>query len=422
MEVEEEEKEMSLSIITNTAAQVAANAVANNQSSLNQSIAQLSSGKRIVNASDDPAGLAISTEINGLLGALSQSSTNAGDASGMLQTADGALANISNALTTMQQLANEAADGTINNTQRAALDTQYQALFGEINNIASGSQFNGINLLQGGNVTFQVGANNNTNDQLSVALPSITAAGLLGVALPGAGTALTEGTNVTVTAPGSDTLAVGTTAASDTATAANTVAATAAPATLDGELSGTPPNSITLTVTGTSGPGGVGTVGTDNITFVVKDSNGVTSSPITINAADTVVQNLDGTGADFAFTAGDTYQAGQQITLVFGASGASGSLATQAAAQSQITQTTNALANLATIRGSIGASEQQLSTISANLQSQQQNLTSALSNIQDANVASTFATFTKQLVLQQAGISVLKQADQAPQQLLALFQ
>ncbi len=412
---------MSLSIITNTASQLAADAVANNQTSLNQSIAQLSSGKRIVSAADDPAGLAISTEMNGLLGALNQSSTNAGNASGMLQTADGAMANIGNALTTMQQLANEAADGTINNTQRSALDAQYQALFGEINNIAQGSQFNGINLLQGGSVTFQTGANNNANDQLDINLPSITAAGLLGVALPGAGTALVEGTNVTVTAPGANTLAVGTTAGSD-ASAANTVAATAAVTTIDSELNGTPPNSITLTVTGTNGPAGVGTVGTDNITFVAKDSNGVTSTPFTITAADTIVKNLDGTGADFLFGAGNTYQAGDQVTLVFGAAGAAGSLATQSAAQSQITQTTNALASLATDRGSVGASEQQLSTISANLESQQENLTSALSNIQDANVASTFATFTKQLVLQQAGISVLKQADQAPQQLRALFQ
>jgi len=411
---------MSLSIITNTASQLAANSVANNQTSLNQSIAQLSSGKRIVTAADDPAGLAISTEINGLLGALNQSSTNAGNASGLLQTADGAMANIGNALTTMQQLANEAADGTINNTQRAALDSQYQALFGEINNIAQGAQFNGINLLQGGSVTFQVGANNDTNDQLTLTMPSITAAGLLGVALPGAGTALVENTNVTVTAPGANTLAVGTTAASDAA-AANTVAATAAVGTIDGELNGTPPNSITLTVTGVSG-GGTGTVGVNNITFVAKDSNGVTSTPFTITAANTIVKNLDGTGADFLFGAGNTYTAGQQVTLVFGAAGASGSLATQAAAQSQITQTTAALATLATDRGSVGASEQQLSTISANLQSQQQNLSSALSNLQDANVATTFATFTKQLVLQQAGISVLKQADNAPQQLLSLFQ
>ena len=412
---------MALSIITNTAARLAADAVANNQTSLNQSIAQLSSGKRIVSAADDPAGLAISTEISGLLGALNQSSTNAGNASGMLQTADGAMANIGNALTTMQQLANEAADGTINNTQRSALDTQYQALFGEINNIAQGAQFNGISLLKGGSVTFQVGANNNTNDQLTIGLPSITAAGLLGVTLPGAGTAIVENTNATVTAPGADTFLVGTKAATSGG-AANTVAATAALNTFSSQLAGTPPNSITLTVTGTDGAGGTGAVGADNITFVLKDSNGVTSAPFTITAANTAVTNLDGTGVYFLFTAADTYKAGDQISIVFGAAGAAASLATQSAAQSQITQTTNALASLATSRGSVGASEQQLSTVSANLQSQQQNLTSALSNIQDANVASTFATFTKQLVLQQAGVSVLRQADQAPQQLLALFQ
>lgn len=408
---------MALSMITNTSALLAANEIASNQTALNESIAQLSSGKRIVTAADDPAGLAISTEMNGLLGALNQSSTNEGNADGMLETADGAMANIGNALTTMQQLANEAADGTINNTQRSALDTQYQALFNEINNIAQGSQFNGINLLQGGNVTFQVGANNDTNDQLTVNLPSITAAGLLGVALPGAGTQVVEGTNATVSAPGSDTLTVGSGAASSSA-AANTVAASA----VDGELNGTPPNSITLTVTGTSGAGGTGTVGTDNITFVVTDSNGVTSSPITITASDTAIQNLDGTGVDFGFTSGDTYQAGDQVNIVFGAAGSSGSLLTQSAAQSQITQTTNALATLTGYRASVGASEQQLGTIGSNLQSEQQNLSSALSNIQDANVASTFAAFTKQLVLQQAGISVLKQADQVPQQLLALFQ
>jgi flagellin len=413
---------MALSIITNTASQLAADSVANNQISLNQSIAQLSSGKRIVSAADDPAGLAISLQISGLLGALGQASTNAGNAHGMLSTADGGLANIGTALTTMQQLANEAADGTINGTQRAALDSQYQALFKEIDNIAQGAQFNGISLLKGGSVTFQVGANNNTTDQLTLALPSITAAGLLGVALPGAGTAIVEGTNATVNAPGANTLVVGTTAASDTGTAANTVATTAAASTIDSQLSGTPPNSISLTVTGITGGGPTAAVGTDSITFVLKDSNGVTSAPITITAANTIVKNLDGTGVDFLFTAADTYKVGDQIAIVFGAAGASASLATQSAAQSQVSQTTAGLATLSSQRGSVGASEQQLATIAANLQSEQQNLTAALSNIQDANVASTFAKFTKQLVLQQAGVSVLRQANNAPQQLLALFQ
>ena len=60
--------------------------------------------------------------------------------------------------------------------------------------------------------------------------------------------------------------------------------------------------------------------------------------------------------------------------------------------------------------------------MSSNLQSTEQNLTTALSSIQDANVAQTYATFTKQSVLQQAGVQILKQAEQTPSQLVALFQ
>lgn len=272
---------MALSIVTNSASQLAADSVASNQVELNQSIAQLSTGKRIVSAADDPAGLAIALQISGLLGGFYQASINASNARGMLQTADGGLASVGKALTTMQQLATEAADGSINSTQLSALDAQYQALATQIDNIGSGTAFNGIQLLQGASITYQVGPTNTAVDQLSVTMPTVSAAGLMGSV---------------------------------------------------------------------------------------------------------------------------------------------GDLTTQANAQTAIDNTTAGLAALATARGSVGAYEQQLSSIGANLQSAEQNLNSALSNIQDANVASTFATFTKQLVLQQAGISVLRQADSAPQQLLALFQ
>ena len=80
------------------------------------------------------------------------------------------------------------------------------------------------------------------------------------------------------------------------------------------------------------------------------------------------------------------------------------------------------MATVAGDRGTVGATEGQLSAISANLQSTVENLTSALSTIQDANVAQTFAQFSKESVLQQAGVQVLKQADATPSQLLALFQ
>jgi len=161
---------MALSMITNMGSFTAANALTNNQAAMNQSIAQLSSGKRIVNASDDPAGLAIAIETQGLLGSLNQASANTQNATSMLQTADGGLANIGNLLQTAQQLATEASDGSFNSSQLTALDTAYQGVLSSINQIAAGSQFNGITLFSGNAITFQVGATNTANDQLSVTI------------------------------------------------------------------------------------------------------------------------------------------------------------------------------------------------------------------------------------------------------------
>ncbi len=130
--------------------------------------------------------------------------------------------------------------------------------------------------------------------------------------------------------------------------------------TVDSELNGTPPNSMTLTVTGTSGRrsrnGGhrqhhLRAEGFQRRNFdSVYDHRGQTPSSRTSTAR----------GSISCSGAGDTYKVGDQVSIVFGAAGASGSLATQSAAQSQITQTTDALASLATDRGSVGASEQQL--------------------------------------------------------------
>ncbi len=408
-----------LSLITNIASEVASNALAQNQLAENLSIQQLSSGKRIVQASIDPAGLAVALEMSGLLGGLNQASINSQNANGMLQTADGALANVGNALTTMQQLANEAADGTINDTQRQALDGQFQALFNQINNIANSTQFNGNKLLQGGNVTFQVGATDSANDQLQVTLPTISAGALLGVSLPTSGTTLASSgasKNVAITVPSSNNTVTLGAAAASSGGAANTAAATAT----NGQLSAAAPAWVQISVVQ---GGSLGSA--SGIQVVVKDSNGNTSGavPITVSGANLALTNVDGLGFDLALgSSGDTYNTGDTITLAFGSPGGYSTIANQVAAQSVITQTNTALSTLATYRGQVGASEQQLSTISSNLSSETQNLSAALSSIQDANIAQTYASFTQQVVLSQASVAVLKQADSIPQQLATLFQ
>ncbi len=415
---------MALSIITNTSAMLAYDAMASNQLQLNTTIAQLSSGKRLVNAAIDPAGLALATEMSGLLGGLNQNISNTTNAQALLQTADGALANIANSLITMQQLATQSADGSLSSSQRTAINNEYQALFSQINTIAQGAQFNNINLLTGSNLTFQVGPQDTTNSQLSVALPNVTAAGLLGVTMPAANSLLNASgasQNVSITAPTADAVTLGTTAGVTTG-AANQVLATAA----NGEINtANAPSSVTLTVTsinnGAKTTGGV--LGTDSITFVVSDSNGNTSGPITLSGTNLAIGNVDNLGFDLNVGAtGNTFNVGNKITLTFGTPGTTSNVSTTASAQTAIQSVTNALATVAGYRSQVGASEQQLSTTAANLQTYTENLTSALSNIQDANIAQTYAQFTKQSVLQNAEVLVLRQANAMPQQLLQLFQ
>ena len=413
---------MSLSLITNIGSLIASNQVTQNQQYLNQSVAQLSSGRRIVNASDDPGGLAVALQTAGTLAGIGQASANASNAQAFLQTTDGALANIGNVLNTMQQIATEAADGSFSGSQIADLNTQYQSLYSQIDQISTGAQFNGVALLSGNSRTFQVGATNAANNQLTIALPTISAAALLNSTTPIAGTSLVAGTNVSISAPVAVAANVALGAAAVSSTGLQNGAAAAA---ANAKLSSNAPQSVSLKVISVNnGAVTTGALGTDNITFQVSDSNGG-GGQVTLYgaAAQLAVTNVDGLGFDIKVgNSADVFKVGDQVTLNFGTAGAVSNVSTQAAAQTALTAVSNAIQTVATNRASIGASEQQLTNTATNLTTYSQNLTQALSTIQDANIAQTFATFTKQNVLQQAGIQVLRQTDAAPQQLLALFQ
>ncbi len=123
---------MSLSVVTNVGSLVASNELTNNQTALNETIAQLSSGKRIVNAQDDPGDLVLATEEQGLIGAFGKAQSNTANATLFLQTADGALSNIANLLQTAQQLATEASDGSFSSSQLTALNSQFQAILNSV--------------------------------------------------------------------------------------------------------------------------------------------------------------------------------------------------------------------------------------------------------------------------------------------------
>jgi flagellin len=150
-------------INTNTAATIAANALKQNERSMATAMERLSTGLRINSAGDDAAGLAISSKMTSQINGLNQAVRNANDAISMIQTADGAIIEISEMLQRMRELAVQARSGTNSSTDSASLDLEFEALKAGIEAIADNTEWNGVKLLDGslGATTFQVGAGAN---------------------------------------------------------------------------------------------------------------------------------------------------------------------------------------------------------------------------------------------------------------------
>jgi len=133
-----------------------------NQSALNKNLEKLSSGYKINRAGDNAAGLAISESMRSQINGLNQAASNANDAIGLIQTAEGALTEVHSMLQRMTTLATQAANGTYNSTARDNIQTEMDELVKEIDRIANNTDFNGIKPLakgtaNAGDMTFQIG-------------------------------------------------------------------------------------------------------------------------------------------------------------------------------------------------------------------------------------------------------------------------
>jgi len=148
-------------INTNVSATLTSNALAKNDRAMSQSMERLSTGQRINSASDDAAGLAIASKMTSQIRGLDQAVRNGNDAISMIQTADGAMVEVSNMLQRMRELTVQAASGTNTSDDLASLDIEFQALDDQIDAISINTEWNGQKLLDGslGAVAFQVGAN-----------------------------------------------------------------------------------------------------------------------------------------------------------------------------------------------------------------------------------------------------------------------
>lgn len=168
-------------ISTNTAADSAVRYLNINANQESSALSKLSSGSRITQASDDAAGLAISTRISSDVTTLQQAATNASQATSILQTADGGASNISDILARMKSLASESASGTVTDSSRSYINSEFTQLSSEIDSIASGTRYSSQSLLDGtsafaSGVSVLVGSS--ASDTITVTLSDLKASTL----------------------------------------------------------------------------------------------------------------------------------------------------------------------------------------------------------------------------------------------------
>ena len=452
------------------------------QTELSTAIARLSSGLRINSAKDDAAGLAITDRMTSQIRGLNQAARNANDGISLAQVAEGALGSVSANLQRLRELAVQSANATNSSSDRAALQQEVAQLVAEIDRVATQTQFNGLNLLDGSFTAqqFQVGANaGQTITVSSIASARTSTLGQsYGVAVTG--TTLTASTGVTAAGQfaiqGVDIYAGSTVSgnARDIAAAINarsiagvTATATATTATgTYGATAGATTGTATLTLNGLDISVATSAVGTTNVSNALAAINansaatGVTAvnngGALTLTAADghnitlaytagstsTALQDLGlGTAAATTYARYDLAYSGTAPLVVTGtaAAGVKGvATATTAAAatgtavsvldvstvngaNAALASVDAALATISGTRAALGAVQNRFSSTIESLQTTSENLSASRSRIQDADFAAETAALSRAQVLQQAGTAMVAQANQLPQQVLQLL-
>ena len=183
---------MGLRVNTNTFSLTAQRNLANASEKLGGSFAKLSSGLRITTAADDAAGLGVSERMRAQIRSLGAAQRNAQDGISLVQTAEGALGEVSANLSRMRELAVQASNGTLNSDDRAALDDEFSELVAEIDRIADNTDFNGIQLLDGSatSVDIQVGVDDGETITIDLTdVPDTTGLAINGADVLSAGSA-----------------------------------------------------------------------------------------------------------------------------------------------------------------------------------------------------------------------------------------
>jgi len=412
---------MSLVLNTNLDSLVAQNSLSSSGTQLANALSQLSSGLRINTSADDAAGFAIAQGMTSQINGLNQAAQNANDGVSLTQTATGALGEVTTDLQTMRDLAVESLNASNSATDRADLNAQFQQLIADINSVASNTQFNGVNLLDGTfqGATFQIGAN--AGQTITVSSVASAKAGNLGALYAGAlstgGTAgayaAVNGTTTNIANGDTVSFQVAVTAAGATTATNYTTNAV----TLTGNAA-TDLASIAAAVNqAVASQGVIATVnGTTGITLSGNAANAgaavavtVASSTGSIAADATALQDLGVDSSDTIATTGATFVGGSDVTTVDKSNQA-------------LVQIDAALQQLAQSTAQLGAYQNRFDGLINGLHTTSTNLASAKSAIVDTDYAQATSNLSKAQILQQASTAMVAQANTIPQNILTLLQ
>ena len=411
---------MSLALLSNIASIYAQNNLNQTQNSLQNTLTQLSSGSRINSGADDAAGLAVADGLHANVAALNQSTQNATAGIGLLQTADGALSQVTNLLNRAVTLSTEAANGTLNANQVSSANQEFQNILAEVGNIGATTNYNGNSVFSATAKTVFVsdGTSNGANS-FSETVGTLSAASI-GISAPAAGvtSALTNPT------PTASTTSVGATA--------TFAALSAASNTISGTLSVSVAGGAAVTSTIASGTTLAAAVTQLNTQYSGGSSGLVASAGTGANANKLIITGpvdtgtagtnaLSFTGTTLSQTTAQGTAPGAGVNFTAGAA-TNVSQLTAATAQTVLTSVTTAIGNVAYQRGIIGASINQLQAASNVASSESVNLTSAESNVRSTNYGQAASDLAKYQVLSQTGISALAQANSVQQEVLKLVQ
>jgi len=423
-------------INTNITSMIGQSNLQKSQNALTTSMERLSSGLRINSAKDDAAGQAIANRMTAQITGLAQAQRNANDGISVAQTAEGALNQVNDNVQRIRELAVQSANGTNSQNDLQSIQDEINQRLDEIDRISEETDFNGVKVLDSGvqSLSIQVGAND--GETISVNLTAINRE-TLGLD----GFQLLDGIQESAVASGASTTVEATTALSAadfTAPAAASGSGSFGDFTVDasgnyfveyaGGASGNGVYAVTVSGDGsyTVNTGSVGTPAgatavveeaTFDQTITGEDADKVYAYSGTYgsnpdDAPDYVIKDVDAEGNDVYFNANIDEN---------GAVTRGRELSVGDKDVDPMEQLDDALNTIDSLRSELGAVQNRFEDAITNLQTNETNLSSARSRIEDADYATEVANMTRAQILQQAGTSVLAQANQIPQNVLSLL-